>query len=537
MKKFLSRFVLVLLISSLYFLLSAPPALAQTATCTPDATQVKLCTDAGMDTQSCETIQCVLQDALSRKNAHPEEWWNPTLNEFSSKVFDGNPSEIFGERYTYAQVNWIINSIFTMFLPRANKMQDIIGLFQIIQELQETGQVPAQLQPMADIFNYPFTHPVASAKDEAVRAISNFQIVPPAYAQGIGFSKLNSGAGNIRTLWTATRNMAYLISIILLISAGFMVMFRSKINPQTVVTVQMILPKLALSLLLITFSFAIVGLVLDLVYVFLTAFLGFLSITGVSSMADLSQNISILTSANSRFFASAFLGAYTWIVIAIAIFMVIFQLWDFFGLAGLVYLILAVLLGLLVWAVISGVRILVTLFLAYLNLVILTIIGPLQIMTDVFPSQKNIGFVPWIKCVIGNASVLVIAGILAIVAVIFFNISNSSGLRFTGITGGLNPGFSLPFVGGGGYLFGHINVSLGDITQIGSGAGWLMTYLFLPMVFFQAAPDLMNSIKNALCKGPDPSQQIADSINNVVKQLTGGKPASKAAKTGLLPPG
>jgi len=43
-------------------------------------------------------------------------------------------------------------------------------------------------------------------------------------------------------------------------------MFRAKINPQTVVTIQAAIPKVVIALILVTFSYAIAGLMIDLMY-------------------------------------------------------------------------------------------------------------------------------------------------------------------------------------------------------------------------------------------------------------------------------
>jgi len=45
-----------------------------------------------------------------------------------------------------------------------------------------------------------------------------------------------------------------------------MIMFRIKINPQTAITIQLALPKLIITLLLITFSYAIAGFMIDIFY-------------------------------------------------------------------------------------------------------------------------------------------------------------------------------------------------------------------------------------------------------------------------------
>lgn len=83
-----------------------------------------------------------------------------------------------------------------------------------------------------------------------------------AHAQGVGFSGLKV----MLPLWKAFRNIAYALLAVVLIIVGFMVMFRKKIDPKTVVTVQNAIPRIVIALLLVTFSYAIVGIFIDLMY-------------------------------------------------------------------------------------------------------------------------------------------------------------------------------------------------------------------------------------------------------------------------------
>lgn len=91
-------------------------------------------------------------------------------------------------------------------------------------------------------------------------------ISPQAYAQnqGIGFA----GLAPILPIWKGFRNIAYSILAIIMIVIGFMVMFRKKIDPKTVVTVQNALPGIIVTMILITFSYAIAGFMIDLMYLF-----------------------------------------------------------------------------------------------------------------------------------------------------------------------------------------------------------------------------------------------------------------------------
>ena len=84
----------------------------------------------------------------------------------------------------------------------------------------------------------------------------------PVYAQGTGFIGLEP----LLPIWRGFRNVVYLLSTVYFIVLGIMVMFRLKINPQTILTVQSAVPQVITTLLLVTFSYAIAGLLIDLTY-------------------------------------------------------------------------------------------------------------------------------------------------------------------------------------------------------------------------------------------------------------------------------
>lgn len=89
---------------------------------------------------------------------------------------------------------------------------------------------------------------------------SRLGLAKPAYAQGVGFRAMEPVLG----LWTTFRNISYLFFIVIFVALGFMIMFRSKLNPQTVISIQMALPKIIVGLVLVTFSYAISGFIIDL---------------------------------------------------------------------------------------------------------------------------------------------------------------------------------------------------------------------------------------------------------------------------------
>src|SRR5258706_1870936 len=91
----------------------------------------------------------------------------------------------------------------------------------------------------------------------------NFGFPRHAYAQGVGFS----GLSPLIKLWSTFRNIVYLFFVVIFILVGFAIMLRVRIDPRTVMTIQNQLPKLVVGLLLVTFSFAIAGFLVDLMWV------------------------------------------------------------------------------------------------------------------------------------------------------------------------------------------------------------------------------------------------------------------------------
>lgn len=109
--------------------------------------------------------------------------------------------------------------------------------------------------------------------------IQKLNPVQPAYAQeGIGFDALTP----VQRVWTVFRNTAYVGFVIVFVIIGFMIMFRAHISPQAVATVQDSLPRIVIALILVTFSYAIAGLMIDLMFVLLNVAISILAFAGLT---------------------------------------------------------------------------------------------------------------------------------------------------------------------------------------------------------------------------------------------------------------
>lgn len=108
-----------------------------------------------------------------------------------------------------------------------------------------------------------YDNPPTSSQYYLAHMGSDLGLMPkPAYAQNID----GTGSGIIApifNMWVVVRNIAYGLFIFIFIAVGFMIMFRQKMNPQTVITVQAALPSLVIGLVLITFSYFIASVIID----------------------------------------------------------------------------------------------------------------------------------------------------------------------------------------------------------------------------------------------------------------------------------
>lgn len=93
----------------------------------------------------------------------------------------------------------------------------------------------------------------------------NFGITKDSYAQqnGVGLATIEPISG----LWQVFRNIVYLLFVVVFVLIGVGIMLRARIDPRTVMTIQNQIPKIIIALILITFSFAISGFLIDIMWV------------------------------------------------------------------------------------------------------------------------------------------------------------------------------------------------------------------------------------------------------------------------------
>ncbi len=110
-----------------------------------------------------------------------------------------------------------------------------------------------------------YDNPPANTRDYVADLGNNLNLTKPVYAQvtGTGSSILSP----MFNLWKIFRNISYVVMIVVFLVVGMMIMFRQKLNPQTVISAQNALPSLIIGLILITFSYFLASLVVDAAFV------------------------------------------------------------------------------------------------------------------------------------------------------------------------------------------------------------------------------------------------------------------------------
>ena len=273
-----------------------------------------------------------------------------------------------------------------------------------------------------------YANPPASTGTYVADVMNSANIATPAYAQGLGFAALDP----ILSLWKTFRNIAYIFFVVIFVIIGFMIMFRNKVNGADI-TAQQAIPSIIVSLIFVTFSYAIAGFLIDIMYLIMFLMIGLFdtnmlqggqiidfNILQIGAMlfsgvgTSFSNNIDIVTNMLSGLVNSQALA-------------------DTFGIVGGVTLSLV----LAVAVIIGTFKLFFELLKSYANVIVSTVIGPITLMMGAMPG-KNV-FVPWVRNIAGNLA----AFPTVLFIVILYN-------QFTELGSATTGGFMPPFLLGRG---------------------------------------------------------------------------------------
>jgi len=336
-------------------------------------------------------------------------WYNPGFFEWRSKVYSSPDAEIFGERYTAAQVNWVIysfanfiltggdptlNSAVSCFQENFAEPEKCKDLVEISMEMPQ-GTLANNLNSGEEsTWNNPlqfFASRSISGIGYFINKAQNLNLIPEAKAQGFGFESFNI----ILVLWKAMRNIAYGLTTLALVIIAFMVMFRVKISPQAVITAQSALPKLVIGLILITFSYAIAGFLVDLMYVFIGLVAAIIRGAGLStdSWGDL-----------FRAFVDSSAFWYFWKYWILLLFAAVTQL---VGVVTGLILLLLTFFAFFIFLVTSF-KIIFVLLKSYIQIMLLIVFSPFFALLGIV--STGFGFGDWLRQMMSNLLVFPLVG-------------------------------------------------------------------------------------------------------------------------------
>lgn len=291
-----------------------------------------------------------------------------------------------------------------------------------------------------------YASPPASSVEYFADLGKNLGIAKPAYAQGVGFRGLNP----VLAIWKAFRNIVYLLFVLVFIIIGFAIMFRVKLDPQTVINIQNSLPKIVVALILVTFSYAIAGFLIDLVYVLISLIIAlFGSLIDADKVREVILNKSLFEIAKDHFWFASDVGS------QIDSFLgdVVRQI----GAPGVVESVGSALAQLVIAIAIifSIFKLFFSLLMSYISIIFGVISAPFMLMLEALPGQK--GFGNWLKMMLSNIIVFPVAALVFVLGGVLIGIGEwgATAVNYA------NEGWVPPLVQiGGGYTRGLIGIGI-----------------------------------------------------------------------------
>ncbi len=298
----------------------------------------------------------------------------------------------------------------------------VLGVDTLHPEVAQVIKGSSALASTSKLVANLYANPPASGVQYFAYEIHKFNPVQPAYAQnigGIGYSALQP----VQALWTVFRNASYVGFIIVFIIIGFMVMFRAHISSQAVATVQDSIPRIVIALVLVTFSYAIAGFMIDIMFILINLVINLLAQTGVINAGDASTAIF----GHSIF--HVFLSSWTDIfgTAAGAVNSILDSIIDLGPINDLLKIGIGPISGLIIGiaALFIMFRIFIMLLMAYVMIILLTLAAPFFFLIQALPG--NNGAKDWFKQMASNIAVFPVVSLMIILVGVITGIGNFGG--------------------------------------------------------------------------------------------------------------
>jgi len=431
--------------------------------------------------------------------ARAQTWYHQPYGDWYDRVYNpDNPEEIFGERYTAAQVEWVVYGLVAFLMNNIGNPELTACLLEDHANLAAVlADCGAEILDAANDLNIskntnPTSSFLATITNRPISGIEYFKdvagrlnLIPEVQAQtGFGFE----AARPVLELWRFVRNTTYFLLIIVLIVMAFMIMFRVRISPQTVITVQSALPKVIIALVLITFSYAIAGFLIDLMYVVMGLLAGIISSSPVSNL-DWLEMYTALTQRGVLELMFSYLFLFSMILYSA---MFSSGIVPFF-LASTVIIPMLIVLIVLVILLLATFRILWLMLKTYVMILLQIIMGPILILLGTIGPG---GFGSWLRGILAHLAVYPTVAFMFVLAFVFLRGAYPSGLPAP-LESVLNSLFTFDITSTvGGSTPWNAPFTIGDV------ASQEIIWLFVSLAVILLIPNIANIIQGMLSRRP-----------------------------------
>lgn len=323
---------------------------------------------------------------------------------------------------------------------------------------------------------YMATTPVISGGDFVAYNLQKLTVpgIKPAYAApggigGVGYRSLFP----VLQLWSLMRNIAYLFFAIIFVIVGMLIILGKKLDPKTTLTIQAALPKIIISLVLVTFSYAIAGFVIDLMYVVIALTFSVLGpLLDNANKLKLGGHQALLDSILRGEIIFAFFFRTPWLEAAGGVQaatdalagQIISGLTGGLTTGGIVKDVLGFGAGILINLILviavfyALFKIWLKLIMTYIQIILAVIVGPFFIMMDAIPKPNQSNFMTWLRGLLGNAMIYPVTILMLLVGMLI-----SAGVGQSGIGDG---SFIAPLTGIGNAGVAQVIIGLGMLLSI-----------------------------------------------------------------------
>jgi len=335
-----------------------------------------------------------------------------------------------------------------------------------------SGLIPSTLF----VFSKAYSYQPASGIKYFSNLAKRLTFTEEAFASETGFM---GGLSQLQPIWTTFRNITYILFALVLIFLGFAIMFRMKISPQAVITIQSALPRIILALILITFSYAIVGLLLDVMAfinnLIMKIFNGIISNQGGwESFREFTRLNEYLPGMTDKYLLPGF-DAFDMVSAGLTFFF-IYLIWVF----PIVGFILLLILSIVV--IIALFRCLFTILKAMTMIIINIIFAPLRILAGAFPGSTAIN--DWFKELISNMAIIPFMLVIFYISAYLMLVSVPESVGTLGFSG----------------LKGFINIAKGITDETELGVAFILPFVGLGLLLM--APKTSEIIQSFINKKP-----------------------------------